>query len=195
MATHRDYGQPDDLLSFPSLSEWAAAVADKLDETTTALGTKVNRAGDTITGPLIVQGNVQLGSTPAHSVALGVGASFDANGAQLSDVGNPVAPTDAATKGYVDKFAGGLKVIAGPVSWFSHGNGAYMINAANFGLSSISIAFMQGWGMDNGFVTAVVDANPANFTLAARQYNGGPFYIVGNQSNVTFGTLIVGSPA
>jgi hypothetical protein len=97
LALHEDAADPHDQYATKVYVDGADAL-------------KVSKSGDTMTGPLTVQGNVQLGTSPMHSVSvgsgvsisLGSGVSFDANGARLSDIGTPTASSDAATKAYVD---------------------------------------------------------------------------------------------
>jgi hypothetical protein len=153
---------------------------------------KVDKAGDTMTGSLTVQGNVQLGSSPAHSVSLGAGASFDANGAQLSDVGTPSVASDAATKGYADG-AFPTKTGSGasgtwPIS--ISGNAAYASSAGN--ADTTDGLHVHGDSTQNQ-ANKIVRTNGNGYIYTGYIHNGGdernnskPAYVWGGNGSDSF---------
>jgi hypothetical protein len=118
-----DYGQPSDLLKAPSLSEWAASVAAALDGDDTTVdarlaaleaivdAAKVNRSGDSMTGPLTIADSAHLSSRAVVGVeslkalngVLYTRPTPEATiGAARVVVADPVGADEAASKGYVD---------------------------------------------------------------------------------------------
>lgn len=142
MATIDDFGQdPTDTLNDPPLggpTGWAAAVRDKLNELaasiTTGLAGKLNKAGDTMTGELVMNPNgaiyaqkdADYGPRFSLSNLAGAGAAFTLVGGRLVtrqllagagigslpvtlEIADPTNAKDAASKGYVDnRVQGGL---------------------------------------------------------------------------------------
>lgn len=112
MATIDDIGDVDDPLNAPVLggpNGWAAAVRDYLKDLLATIAGKVSKAGDTMTGPLILDdANTDLiniaGSrySDLDVVRIGEGPVSTAGGLARIMVNHPTGDYHAATKGYVD---------------------------------------------------------------------------------------------